>query len=607
MLKGAWAAVSRILRLPWRRSNASAHAEGPASASATMLAISTADGLLWARLGIDREHRLRARLTPGSYGAVFRAHSESAGDVAIKAIPIGDARVLALAHDALVVAAKRAAQIDDPSILVPFACERRETALFYATPWVPGGSVADILSRTEPLSLARVTSLIRAVAGPLDRAHARGLVHGGVRPGNILLGTDGRLLLGDFGVSAALESLAVPRNAQAARGQAFAAPEQWRGNAVDGRADQYALALIAYELLTATTRFDARGVEGVPTLAALEITDSTPIRPGLPLYVNAALRRALSANPANRFTNVGTFVDAMEGKRVDEAAGLPTVRFRLADIRPRHVVITLGGLVTCLMIAVAADVGTDGRLRQDAKLLYRRFAPALPGAASPTSAQSASSAGGGGGGGGARVVDIGGGTTGGRGSSSSGGSSGASSGGSGPSGGLASRSGPPNYGPEITGTAGGRRSTGYGARPTAGSASGKRVASSSLPAPAPPADSAAGQGARRSSSGTGALLAALYSRARAAAAGALGGASSADSSGAATATDGAVDVDAGGGSPLVTVDGLPRGTAPTTIRLSPGQHTVAVHGGGRYTPSKVVVTVGRGTTTSATFRPVEKP
>lgn len=574
-----------------------AKAPAPSSSSPTLFPISVTDGLLWARLGLDREFRVRARAAPGSYGIVFLGNANGTGDVAVKGISVLHARNVDAVHRALCDAVARAGRVGDPAVLVPFKCGRSETAVYYVAPWVPGGSVADLLRRGEPVPLARVAAILRAVAPALDRAHEQGLVHGGIGPGNLLLGDKGRVLLSDFGVNTALDALPVARNADAARSQAYTAPEQWRGGVVDGRADQYALALIAYELLTAQTRYDARGVEGVPTLEPLEINDVAALRPDLPLFVNGALRMALGAKPSNRFATVSAFVDALEGKRPGAGPGLPLVRFRIGDIKPRHVVFTLSGVLGLLAIGAVGDAATHGALRSEARQFVERYLPNAPRIPLPmpgeASLQSATPSGGGGGGmsagGVSRVISGG--------------------GGGGGSPGIAARigfpksgvgSGGPHFGSEITGGTGqGASRSGTLSMPNV--ASGKRIG-----APHAPASEPAPVTLPRASND---LLPSLYARARQFAARVLGDTPKSDSAtaaaasaAAAAATDGYVSVDAEGGPAVVTVDGIPMGATPATIRLAPGQHTVSVHGPHSYTPSEMIVTVTRGGTAGASFR-----
>src|SRR6185312_12395644 len=148
---------------------------------------------------------------------------------------------------------------------------------------------------------------------------------------------------------------------------AYAAPEQRRGKHVDGRADQYSLAVIAYELLTGRRRIGFDSVEGIDTVAPIEVLADTPLRKDLPLYANLALRRALSASPANRFPTSTAFADALAGKVDTDVAGLPTKR---ADLRlTRRSRIAAGGVAFVGLLALVTAL--DPRLHAAARDAWR--------------------------------------------------------------------------------------------------------------------------------------------------------------------------------------------------------------------------------------------
>src|SRR6185437_16876677 len=132
-------------------------------------------------------------------------------------------------------------------------------------------------------------------------------------------------------------------------------PEQRRGKHADVRADHYSLAVIAYEMFTGRRRVGCEAVEGIDTLAPIEIHADAPLRQDLPLYANLALRRALSASPANRFPTSTAFAEALAGEATDAAIGLPTKRADLRLTRRRRVAAGFGVLVAVLAAITLID------------------------------------------------------------------------------------------------------------------------------------------------------------------------------------------------------------------------------------------------------------
>jgi serine/threonine-protein kinase len=157
------------------------------------------------------------------------------------------------------------------------------------------GSDAEALLRHHPGGLPRgqVVEIVAAVAQALDHAHQRGLLHRDVKPANILLtkpgDTSARIILADFGIGLRVDEVSGLTATNMAVGTLrYAAPEQLRGAAIDGRADQYALAATAYHLLT-----------GKP-----------PVHPD-PAGLDAALIRALAEDPAQRYAGCADFAAAL--------------------------------------------------------------------------------------------------------------------------------------------------------------------------------------------------------------------------------------------------------------------------------------------------------
>ena len=323
---------------------------------------------LWSRAALGLDYLLVGRARAGSFGTVFRARMvRQQAEVAVKVVSPSRAGGAVAVHDAFVKAAELGLSLGDDALLLPIGVGRGEEVAYQVYPWMAGGSVADMLRSPSPLPMDRIVDVLRSAAAVLDRAHARGAAHRGLRPGNLLFDDSGRLRIGDFGADPLLYAAGAQRAGSSVTVQAYDSPEVRRGRDADGRSDQFSLAVIAYELLSGENRVDMRGVEGIPTVAPLEIDAFTPVRPGLGLHVNHALRTALGAGAANRFPTVSAFVDALEG-RVTTVNGERTVRYRFTSFRPRvtaMLLVLLGGVV---IAAAYLDPGANRVARRGWRL-----------------------------------------------------------------------------------------------------------------------------------------------------------------------------------------------------------------------------------------------
>jgi serine/threonine protein kinase len=211
-----------------------------------------------------------------------------------------------------------AAAVDDPHIIPVYEAGEAAGVLFIAMRYVPGGDLRSMLRRYGPMPPARAAMFISAVASALDAAHFAGLVHCDVKPANMLVdrheGRPDHVYLSDFGLSkaAALSSFRATGNGEFLGSVDYSAPEQIEGAALDGRADQYALACTAFELLTGTPPFP----RDLPT-AVIWAHMSTPPppltsrRPGLPAAADTVLARALAKAPGDRYGTCREFADAL--------------------------------------------------------------------------------------------------------------------------------------------------------------------------------------------------------------------------------------------------------------------------------------------------------
>jgi serine/threonine protein kinase len=255
-------------------------------------------------------YRIVEQAGSGGMGVVYRAEETGLGGrpVALKLLPA------ALAGDPdfrarFLREMRVAAAIDHPNIVPIYRAGEDRGRLYLAMRYVHASDLRRVLEAEGRLAPARALAILDQVARALDAAHARGLVHRDVKPGNILLappvfdGDAEHVYLVDFGLArsdsddrslgGAGSFLGTPR---------YAAPEQAAGRPVDGRTDGYALGCVLYECLTGEPPFPGGSGEAV-LLAHLEAPPPrvTALRPDLPPAIDQVVSRAMAKDPASRF------------------------------------------------------------------------------------------------------------------------------------------------------------------------------------------------------------------------------------------------------------------------------------------------------------------
>jgi serine/threonine-protein kinase len=215
--------------------------------------------------------------------------------------------------------AKTAAKLDHPHIIPIHRVESEAGLHYFVMKYVPGRSLDDLLE-AERVPIDVATRILREAASALGHAHARGVVHRDVKPANIMLDADDRVVLTDFGISKAGESTHLTQTGTIIGTPHYMAPEQALGGEIDGRADQYALGIVAYQMLTGQCPFLG---DSAHTIIYRHIHDVPPPvgarRPDVPAHLADAVAAALSKDPAERFATMEEFARALAG----DAAALP--------------------------------------------------------------------------------------------------------------------------------------------------------------------------------------------------------------------------------------------------------------------------------------------
>jgi hypothetical protein len=240
-------------------------------------------------------YRIESLVARGGMGVVYRATDLSLQrPVALKLIApefAEDERFRAR----FLLEPRLAASLDHPSVVPIYEAGEREGRLYLVMRWVEGTDLRRLLDADGRLDPERTIATLMQVADALDATHRRGLVHRDVKPANILLDEDGHAYLTDFGITKQLEGDAAD-GGQIVGTIDYLAPEQIRGEELDGRADGYALGCVLYECLAGSPPFRRRTEP--ETLWAHLQEPAPPLREHPDL--DDVMRQALAKEPDER-------------------------------------------------------------------------------------------------------------------------------------------------------------------------------------------------------------------------------------------------------------------------------------------------------------------
>lgn len=311
-------------------------------------------------------YRQPERVARGGMGEVYRAEDSVLGrTVAIKVLAehYADDEGIRRRFTREALAAARLSNA--PSTVTIFDVGEHEGRPYIVMEYLPGGSLAERIASEGAQPPGRALAWLAQTAAALDAAHDRGIIHRDVKPANLLLDDDGRLHVADFGVASAvgLDSFTAAGTVLGTAG--YLAPEQARGEPTSPAVDRYALAVVAFELLTGSRPYEGNS----PTAEAAAhvnapIPEATALNPELPREVDEVLRQGLAKDPEARFPSAAELVAALR-EALDAAAGQTVIsRTAVPPPQPAHrsrLPFALVGLATLLVagVVLAATV-TDG-------------------------------------------------------------------------------------------------------------------------------------------------------------------------------------------------------------------------------------------------------
>lgn len=259
------------------------------------------------------KYRIDGMLGAGAMGVVYRAHDPVIErDVAIKTIRAelldgeeGDAWRQRFEQEARV-----AARCLHPNLVTIFDCGEERGVPYIVMEYVAGRPLHEYRRATE-LCLAASVHIVAQVLDALQVAHAAGIVHRDIKPGNVLLLADARVKLADFGI-AKLQSAAVTGHGTMVGTPNYMAPEQFSGEAIDARCDLYATGVLLFELITGQRPFSGQS-DAELMYRVLKEAPPNPmeLNPEIPPALAACVLRALAKEPERRFADARAFAAAL--------------------------------------------------------------------------------------------------------------------------------------------------------------------------------------------------------------------------------------------------------------------------------------------------------
>jgi serine/threonine protein kinase len=279
---------------------------------------------------LGERYELGDRLGTGGMGRVFRGSDRVLGrTVAVK--------ILAphLAEDASAVSrfqreARSAAGLNHPSIVSVYDSGSENGWHYLVMEHVDGRTLAQIVREEGPLLPHRAAEIAAELARALSEAHAAGIVHRDVKPGNVMVTPEGQAKVVDFGIAAAVSSDRVAETAAVLGTVSYLAPEQVRGRRADPRSDLYALGVVLYEMLTGRPPF----VADAPLAVAYKHLEEDPappseVNPEVPPALEAVVLRALAKDPGDRYPSAEAVLADLE-RYLDDPEFDPTTVAALA-------------------------------------------------------------------------------------------------------------------------------------------------------------------------------------------------------------------------------------------------------------------------------------
>jgi serine/threonine-protein kinase len=279
---------------------------------------------------LNQKYEVRGTLGAGAMGTVYDAIDRIIERrVAIKVVkrPAENDAEAAEAHARFRREAQAAGRLSHPNIVGVYDYGENATDAWIVMELVEGKSLKDRIDKNERFTIPDIVRIMGEVCAGLAYSHQRGVVHRDIKPGNIMMTTDGQVKIADFGI-ARLENSSMTQVGTLIGTPSYMAPEQFRGEPVDLRADIWSSGVMLYQLLTGEKPFEGGFSAVMHKALHTEPPPPSQLSVTTPRGFDAVIARALAKRPDDRFRSAGEFADAIRAAvnapaPAAEPAGLP--------------------------------------------------------------------------------------------------------------------------------------------------------------------------------------------------------------------------------------------------------------------------------------------
>lgn len=247
--------------------------------------------------------------------------------------------------------AELAVQVVHPNVLPVSRIDVPPPLVAVEMPLVEGGTLGDLIDSGTPVPYQRVVEIVRSIGKALDEAHERGIIHGSLRPEKIHLDRDGNPLISGFMLGQFPSGDRDAPLPNTIGSPAYTAFEQRHNlQTIDGRADQFSLAVIVYEMLCGRRTWRIPE-DGVLEVDAIEIMPHRAIAPSVPLSAGAAIKRATWKDPSYRYDTIDDFIGGLTGTALEGTPAEQLAKVDRGAVKSRSALWILMPLAALVVIA----------------------------------------------------------------------------------------------------------------------------------------------------------------------------------------------------------------------------------------------------------------